>query len=421
MKRVFKDRYLLCILVVLVVSVAGVVISLSGGEDKRVRFSTGFPGGTYNQLGDALSKLVVEETETISESGTLESSGSWENLERLQEHQCDFAFVQGNEKVDGSVRLVAPLYKEVLHFVVRKELAENWESLFDLDQGQDISVGYVGSGAKKVVDLILSHFDLKVPGGVQNIEPDRLITDLGSSRIDAAFVLLNPTSEIARSLFSSDRISIIGISPYTNDPSPIDSIARLHPAFSTEVLPPNLYGKNPAKPVTTLSVRALLVTRSDIDDSLVRCVVSRLYENRAALSEIVNLSGEAYDPKGEIMPFHEGAISYYVREEPSFFVQYAESISLILTLFVGAWSSLTLFVRWRKSNKKENIDKYYARIMECKNLPPEEQLDELRLIHQEAFHDLMDERLGADSSFIIFHDFIRDEMNQLTNEGESGE
>lgn len=59
--------------------------------------------------------------------------------------------------------------------------------------------------------------------------------------------------------------------------------------------------------------------------------------------------------------------------------------------------------------------------MECKNLPPEEQLDELRLIHQEAFHDLMDERLGADSSFIIFHDFIRDEMNQLTNEGESGE
>ncbi|MGC6457302.1 MAG: hypothetical protein ACON4R_02925 [Akkermansiaceae bacterium] len=48
-------------------------------------------------------------------------------------------------------------------------------------------------------------------------------------------------------------------------------------------------------------------------------------------------------------------------------------------------------------------------------------MNELNLIHQEAFNDLMDERLGADSSFIIFHDFIRDEMNRLAHQRESGE
>ena len=57
---------------------------------------------------------------------------------------------------------------------------------------------------------------------------------------------------------------------------------------------------------------------------------------------------EDYRPGSVTIPYHRGAVAFYNREEPAFFVEYAEAISLGLTLLVGLYSGSIAEREWMR-------------------------------------------------------------------------
>jgi hypothetical protein len=126
---------------------------------------------------------------------------------------------------------------------------------------------------------------------------------------------------------------------------------------------------------------------------------------------------EDYRPGASVIPFHRGAVAYYRREEPAFFVEYAEAISLGLTLLVGLYSGSIAFREWMRRRMKNRIDAYLLQVEEqtadLRSLSFEELIehrDALDDVRHRAFSDLVSERLLADESFTILQNHLRDEF-----------
>ena len=129
---------------------------------------------------------------------------------------------------------------------------------------------------------------------------------------------------------------------------------------------------------------------------------------------------EDYRPAAVTVPYHRGAIAYYHREEPAFFVEYAEAISLGLTLLVGLYSGSIAFREWMRRRMKNRIDAYLLEVEEQtadlgslsleKLIDHRDALDDIR---HRAFSDLVSERLLADESFTIFQNHLRDEFSAI--------
>lgn len=126
---------------------------------------------------------------------------------------------------------------------------------------------------------------------------------------------------------------------------------------------------------------------------------------------------EDYRPAGYGIPFHGGSAAYYHREEPPFFVAYAEAISLGLTQLVGAYSGYVALREWLKRRMKNRMDAYLIEVEEQAADLGSLSLAEL-VSHREALYeirhralsDLVSERVLADESFTIFQNHLRDEF-----------
>lgn len=388
---------------------------------------TGAKGGTYHAFGGSLIEALSSSTgiAPFEEFKELETHGSAENLKRLQSGEIDFAFAQSDSFFAEDTRLIAALYKEVLHVIVRADSQIN--SVSDIEPKR-VFVGAAGSGTRELTMKMLRHFHIgptqnlpkEIDAGPKN-KDDNLMEWLGqrfvANEIDVAFVLTPPGSREFRDLVNNESVALrlVGFQSRDDSENPASGFSVVSQGVRPFKLPSFLYGSQPEDPIFTLHVEALLVTTQATDKSLVRDVTESLFSHR---NKIANQIGqtlslrESENPEASFLPFHKGSKSYYARENPSFVVEYAEVISLTITLLVGLWSIGALFVKWRAGLKKERIDVYYAQLGESSHLQDSDRLASLRRIHEHAFSDLMAERLAANESFIIFQDYLLSEITR---------
>jgi len=178
--------------------------------------------------------------------------------------------------------------------------------------------------------------------------------------------------------------------------------------------------------VTTVGVKAQLVVRDDVAQALVHDLTRALFARRNRLNDTDHdLSfgdrlAESYAPGAGGLPYHPGAIAYYERFQPSFVVQYAEPLSLLLTLLVGAWSATLALRGWFRRTRKNRIDAYYIEVVrdapDLSRATREELLDRrdrLVDVRERAFTDLVSERLEANESFSIFQNHVDGELASI--------
>jgi hypothetical protein len=101
-------------------------------------------------------------------------------------------------------------------------------------------------------------------------------------------------------------------------------------------------------------------------------------------------------------------------------VEYAEPLSLGLTLLVGAWSGTLALRGWFARTKKNRIDAYYVEVVrdapDLSRARRDELLarrDQLVRVRERAFNDLVAERLQADESFVIFQNHVDGELASI--------
>ncbi len=124
------------------------------------------------------------------------------------------------------------------------------------------------------------------------------------------------------------------------------------------------YSGNPLLPsenLPTVSVNRILISHKNTDEEAITKITRVLYERRLELLKLTPLAGFISQPDwgvGTFIPIHEGALIFYDREKPSYFVRNADFLALILSLFVLTGSAVMGLRRLISGNQKNLADKY---------------------------------------------------------------
>ncbi len=393
------------------------------GRPRTLVLATGPEGGAYHSLGVALAPLI-EERGLAKEVHVQATEGSGENMRLLDSGAADLAIVQSDSEVVESVRLVATLFNEALHILVTPDLASRASGIVDID-GRRVSLGESTSGTRQVAARVLAHFDVE-PSEDLHLPPAEALAGLEAGRIDAVCLLTAVPSVGISAAVDGGGARFLSLGNAQELGAEADGLALVFPQLHTTIIPRGTYGRLPVDPVKTVGVRAQLVGRAELDDALVHELLGVVFAQRYRLNDTPHELSfgdhlrETYVPGAARLPYHPGAAAYYERFRPSFVVEYAEPMSLALTLLIGVWSGSVALRQWVRRRRKNRVDLYYIEVVKgAPNLSaagPEELMErreQLIRVRERAFIDLVAERLEADESFVILQNHIDSELASI--------
>lgn len=288
------------------------------GQDPIVfTVGSGDLSGVYYSVARATCRLFNARSPGDLRCSAEPTYGSLYNLAMLRDAEFDFALVQsdwqraayegtGPFASDGPatwLRSVGSLYSEPITIVARND--PTLREAADLE-GRRVDIGPITSGRHSTVRTMLRRLELDETffGELTNYDPRRAVEGLCDGRLDAAIFVVGHPSAIVR-----DAIEGCGAKFLPFDGPLAQQTAEAFPDYGWADIPAGTYSGQSAA-VTTLSVHATLVTRSDVDPGLVERFGEALLAAREALgAEFPQISQmKVIDPaaKGLVAPRHEG-------------------------------------------------------------------------------------------------------------------
>ncbi|MEE4273908.1 MAG: TAXI family TRAP transporter solute-binding subunit [Thermoanaerobaculales bacterium] len=420
---------MIAIIVALVMAVAAAAMFVVAAADDaplQLTIATGPETGTYHTLGVAMAKVLKDEG-LVASTEILTTEGSVANMDLVggRDRGADLAFVQSDTKPRSAVRLLAPLYQEVLHILVARDLSASVTTVTDLE-GLRVAMGATGSGTRSVAERVIDHFGVPIGDDI-DLPPDEVASGLADGSIDAAFILSAIPSPVVEQLCELDAVRFLSLGDAQERGNEAEALALVFPSLASGVIPRATYARLPAKPVATIEVSAMLVASSELDSDFVTSVLSTLFAHRTKLIDLetervvaARRIRERFQPEAVLIPYHGGAVDYYQRTQPPFIVEYAETMSFLLTVLVGIFSASVAVRGWMRRRMKNRIDVFYVNVNELtndlQNMSLEELVSrrrELRELRQRAFSELVAERLEANESFTIFQDYLASERASI--------
>jgi TRAP transporter TAXI family solute receptor len=380
----------------------------------EIRIAAGKRDGLYHTFAQEFAKRLQNRTRRPVR--VIETAGTEENVELLRTGGADLALIQTTSLTPAGVAGVAPLFPEPLHFIVRKSArggANGIGSPADLG-GRRVALGLSGSAIRQNSHTVLTHYGV-APENVR--DAGEHFAALADPNVDAALVTTGWMNPVLEKLLRRDDVELVGLA----DP---EALAARHPWFVATTIPRGLYPGRPpvpAEPVRTVAVTALMATRSDAPDELVRTTLGALYETdlRASFPAVMSAKA-ARDYDAAVM--HPGAAAYH---DPSArFARLTRTMELLSkskeALF-GAGAGAVLVWGWFRRRReriaaaadqqqKQKLDEFIGRTLtvELEQMDvtdPEHLRSFLRRvthIKQEALKELTSEKVRGDQRFAIF-------------------
>ena len=382
-------------------------------------FATGSEGGMYNRLAKQL-KIAIEKEHQDLRIVLKKSDGSNDNIKAIEQGTAQIAFVQNDALAGDNVRSLASIYPELLHLV--SNTGSKIENLMDLSE-KDVAIGAPGSGTRQIVKKLLEFCNVSI-NEIQPVSFNETLKKLENGELDAAFFLTGIGSPSIHSALKNPKLTLTDIK-IDNSEDEVELITsrfsdgfRVHyPHAEPKIIPQMAYMGRPDKPVPSIGVQAVLVCEKGIDQEIISRITNTLFTQRAILSQkesAFSLIDESKAQANLQFPLHIGAENFYLRKEPGFFVENAEAMGFILTLVLLLWSGLSWIFNWYSIKKKNRIDKFYIavdevihQLVDCKDLEKLNKLeDRLLEIRRSAADDLVEEKISANESFIIYQNML---------------
>ena len=272
---------------------AGILTGSTACSDSARRqflsLGTAGTGGIYYPLGGAMAaRLSI--SDTLRQYTAEVSGGSVENVNRLRERQTDLAFATGNtvfeafsggqdypEPVSG-LRILAPLYPNMTHIVVRR--GSTATSLADLAGGV-VSVGPPGSGTEQMSRQILEAYGLTY----DDVTPRYLSfnessTALKDGAIDAAIISVGYPAAAVLEATTTGGARLLAM-----EADRVDTLRERYPYYVHGEIPAGTYpGADAAIP--TAGIMNWVVAMADLPDDVVAAVVRLLTDEREELAQV---------------------------------------------------------------------------------------------------------------------------------------
>ena len=288
--------------------------------------------------------------------------------------------------------LIATLYEEVFQIITRTDTGIY--RIKDLD-GKRLALPPHGTSELEYFWTIGDHYDLLV----QNVEWRSMgemdaLKALLNNEVDALFFVGTTRNHATLKLIEEFelrenapdlRMLPIGQAPAMGVKRPY--IQSFHIEKGTFDGSPPL----PSRRLKTGAVLRYLVAEASADPDHVSELTRILFENRFDLSIRFPLANRITQPKlenGIGMPLHEGAERYYTRNEPSFIVENAEPLALVVTVFAMLSSSLFALKTRFSATQKNRADRFNKEVLQLSstiaNAKTTEELDACKILLKNA-------------------------------------
>jgi hypothetical protein len=301
-------------------AVAAIALTTGAQAQQFFRIGTGGTAGTYYPIGGMIANAVSQPGKIVVTAQA--SNGSLANVNGIQGGSLESGFSQsdvatwaqtgtgvfeGKPKV-AELRLIANLYPESVHVVVKKD--SGIKSIADL-KGKRVALDEPGSGTLINARLILAAYGVKESDiKAEFIKPNQAADKMKDGALDAFFFVGGaPAGAISELASSGGGIALLPI-----DGPQAEGLRMASPFFAPDTIPGGSY-KDVAG-VATLAVGAQWVTSTKADTETVYQITKALY------SDATQKALAAGHPKGKLItvqnavkgagiPFHPGAERYY--------------------------------------------------------------------------------------------------------------
>lgn len=362
-----------------------------------------------HRLAAAVGEVLAERKHPVQ---VLDGDGSRDNVEKLRVGEAELAVVKGGAVNLQGLEVVAPLYPDVVLFVVRKN--RGIRHVVDL-RGKKLLVGLELSGTRELARMILDHYHIN--GAVQ--ETRQYFNDLAAdSRLDGALVATALTNPDLVTLMSSGQFEILPVEE-------AQALATLFPYFHTITVPVGIFMGDvpiPARETRTLALPCLLVGKPDSSPRMINAVLDAFYDHRIR-PQFPTLYSQAEAANWSLTAMHPASRDYY---DPyrglSTAAAFLSSLSALKELMVA---SLALFwlgmERYRRRQQrafeaeiheqKQRLGAFINQTIEFESelvahLKDSQYLEELLVrvtqLKVQALQELTHEALRSDQGFAIF-------------------
>jgi len=416
---------------------------------KIYRLAAGTAGTSYYNVGKNIADVVSKQSNINLEAifrpimvrGETLSLNALNNCYILSEGEAEFAISQNDVSFFPSfgktshkfsnLRSVIPLYSEILFIIYKENVKSEDNSLRELIQGRKVAMGPENSGTARLTQTLFHEFGIQADEyHPQYVELDENVL---SDTVDICCLVTGFNNErVQTSLQRGGKIFSLGDPNLAGKGSAADGFCLKYPSAKPYIIPINIFPNLPENPILTVAIDAVLLTHKDMDDDVVYDIVETILNRKQFLvvdlkNKLLSQITEQFDPLKLRFPLHKGAKHYLERNKPPFYERYAELFGVIFSIFIALIGGIATVTRWNKHRKKNRIDTYYKGVMdiqiqiadfktedECQNA-----IQELTYLRQNAFDQLIAEKLMADESFRIFITFMNDtrkEINQRMQE-----
>ena len=284
----------------------------------NLTMGTGGEAGTYYAFGGVLGSYLGQNTDVSV--NVVSSGGSAANitgivvdgiydLATVQSDVMTYAYNGTNSFADGGAmsdfRVLGGLYAETVQiFTCNPDI----KSVADL-AGRSICVGDVGSGTYfNTVDVLAAYgLTLDDVNAVYQSFADSA-ESIKDGKIDAAVLTAGAPTTAIVDLTTAKDVYLVSI-----DDEHMEKLLADCPWYASYTIPAGTY-KGVDTDTVTVTVKATLVCRADLDDDVAYTIVSTIYNNADAIAALHDKGAELsldFATDGIAVPFAEGAAKFY--------------------------------------------------------------------------------------------------------------
>jgi len=409
------------------------LLGACSNRSKKLTITTYTPGSDSHNAALAIKEVLADDGWDF----TIVTNTHEKGVEAVRNGDIDLAITSNEISINArGLRSLIPIYNEVLITLVKEESplvsAKNLEELLAIAKSNRLNFMFSekGSYSHLFAQQLLTDLDITenlynaqyFPHGeeyktgkielVKTENPD-LITIVGTvdneligSLMELGYLFRqqeNMANNIEESFYSSFALKM----------------ARSFPV----VIPEYTISKKQTEAVIAAGLYTSLISNKDLEDDVVYDLVRDIIRAQPELisfnSNFFEMS-EIFDSRFLNYQIHCGAMDYCERDEPSFLERYAELAGVVFSMFVVFITLLFTMNRILKQRKKDRIDVYYLEVMKArKNVNYQEALTQLLKLEEKALQQMVDEKLAADSSYIVFQQLLLQARKELNTKLEN--
>lgn len=335
-------------------------------------------------------------------------------LDAIAADEADIALVSNDFDFRRDVATVMPLYSTVLH-IARPSDVDTPVTLESL-RNAAVYAGPSGSASRLMFESFVAELGL-------GDDEYRYVSDPGEGA--DVIIVFAPISPERMADYPGYVLSSVGTPDEIGIGGQIDAAVLLNPHYQPFVIPIGTYGDLTPEPVVTIAVDKILVVRADLDSSVVYDLINDVLRLRPALAGqrpgLFRELSDDFDVSRSRFIVHAGTQAYLQRSEPTIYERYSGIAEVVVTIMIGLISASIAGVRIYNMRRKNRIDRFYAATIDIRDSvndsmdaeQREQAIARVRELQNEAFDQLVHEKLAANESFRIFITLSNDVLRQL--------